>query len=101
MASTTERGLGWSYERLAGPIRRAAVGRQCPRCGVVMVADRRSRFAATVDHIVPRAEGGLNTPGNLRAVCRRCNCSLGARLGQLRRRRARAVRRLGTPSRVW
>ena len=35
--------------------------------------------ANTVDHIHPKAWGGLATPGNLRAACKPCNQAKGAR----------------------
>lgn len=31
--------------------------------------------ALTLDHIVPRGEGGTNDPSNLLTACRLCNCS--------------------------
>jgi 5-methylcytosine-specific restriction endonuclease McrA len=30
-------------------------------------------YANTVDHIVPRIEGGTDSPTNLVAACQRCN----------------------------
>ena len=38
------------------------------------------RTADTVDHIVPAAYGGDDSPENLRALCRSCNATLGARV---------------------
>lgn len=104
--SRTARGLGWDYERLAGPMRRQAVGRQCPRCGVTMtrqVGRETHPSDATIDHRTPRALGGTNTLDNLVAVCRRCNIRAGARLGGLRRAaRRRALRRaVAVSSRSW
>ncbi len=32
----------------------------------------------TIDHIVPRARGGSNSPHNRRIICRSCNETLGA-----------------------
>ena len=99
--TTTERGLGWDFQKVAGPIRRRGVGSPCPKCGVVMVADYRSRFAATVDHVVPRILGGTNDPSNLVAVCRRCNCRAGQHLSTARKR-ARVLRAVqANPSRQW
>jgi 5-methylcytosine-specific restriction endonuclease McrA len=60
-----------------------------------MQADRRSRFASTVDHIVPRALGGSNHLSNLVAVCRRCNFGAGDWIAKQRR-----SRRPGS-SRAW
>jgi hypothetical protein len=34
----------------------------------------------TVDHIVPRALGGPDLPGNRRVLCRRCNSVKGPRI---------------------
>lgn len=34
---------------------------------------RRHRYLATLDHIVPRSQGGTNHVSNLRLSCRRCN----------------------------
>jgi 5-methylcytosine-specific restriction endonuclease McrA len=62
-------------------MRRAAVGTQCPRCGVVMGRGIRNPSAATVDHIVPLRLGGTNDRGNFRVLCLRCNCRAGQRLG--------------------
>jgi 5-methylcytosine-specific restriction endonuclease McrA len=36
-------------------------------------------LATTVDHIHPKAWGGRATPDNLRAACKPCNLSKGAR----------------------
>lgn len=98
--TTTERGLGWDFERHARPLRRAAVGQPCPRCGVVMVpAHLQTSRSVTVDHALPRALGGSNDPSNLRVLCRRCNCGMGGRLGTSRRvRRARVIRLVTTRS---
>ncbi len=38
------------------------------------------RTADTVDHIVPAVYGGDDSPENLRALCRSCNATLGARV---------------------
>ena len=44
-------------------------GDECAYCG---------EHADTLDHVVPRHEGGLTTKGNLVSCCRRCNGSKGA-----------------------
>ena len=41
-----------------------------PRC---------TQYATEVDHITARADGGQDTPENLRAACKRCNGWLSAR----------------------
>jgi 5-methylcytosine-specific restriction protein A len=33
----------------------------------------RVTIAAQVDHIVPKARGGTDDPGNLQAICRQCH----------------------------
>jgi len=58
-------------------------GHTCQLCG---------RPADTVDHIQPAAYGGDDSPENLRALCRSCNASLGARV----RADLAAVRRANT-----
>jgi 5-methylcytosine-specific restriction endonuclease McrA len=98
-------GLGWSYERVAGPMRRAAVGQPCPRCRVIMVGGRGKPRSATVDHIVPRHLGGSYGAENLRVMCQSCNSRLGQLVGARSVRRARRRRRvfapLPTASRRW
>jgi 5-methylcytosine-specific restriction endonuclease McrA len=45
-------------------------GWHCKICrGLLQAGDG----SAHVDHIVPRDQGGPTTPGNLQALCRRCN----------------------------
>jgi 5-methylcytosine-specific restriction endonuclease McrA len=101
--TTTEKGRGYAFEKVAGPMRRAAVGAPCPRCRVTMGTGRRNPAAATVDHILPLRLGGTNDVWNLRVVCLSCNCKLGSALGA----RIQASRRLprtivqARPSRQW
>lgn len=53
------------------------------------------RWADTVDHIVPLADGGaMLNPSNLRAACKSCNCAAGARLANTRRRYHLGSRRI-------
>lgn len=66
-------------------------GHTCAVCGA---------YGDTVDHIVPLALGGRRyDPANLRVLCRRCNCTLGGRLGRERQ----LARRPPAPTgrRVW
>jgi HNH endonuclease len=42
-----------------------------------------SPHAPSVDHVIPRARGGTNDPGNLRLAHRRCNGQRGSRLPEL------------------
>jgi 5-methylcytosine-specific restriction endonuclease McrA len=39
-------------------------GKTCAYCG---------RYATTVDHVIPRAKGGMHVPHNLVACCKKCN----------------------------
>lgn len=59
-------------------------GQPCELCGVP---------ADTIDHIVPIALGGTDDSDNLRPLCRRCNSTLGGRVGQARSKARR--RRVG------
>jgi 5-methylcytosine-specific restriction endonuclease McrA len=54
-----------------------------------MRGPRCTRFATTVDHIIPIADGGdMYDPTNLRAACHRCNSAGGAdRTNRTRRQR--------------
>ena len=40
-------------------------GKQCLQCGATK--------ELTIDHVVPRADGGVATPTNLQPLCRKCN----------------------------
>lgn len=53
--------------------RLVAASRNCPLCGVVMVAESHRPDSKEVDHIVPLNVGGTHTVGNLRVICGRCN----------------------------
>jgi hypothetical protein len=53
------------------------------------------RTADTVDHIVPAAYGGDDSPENLRALCRSCNATLGARVRHELHGRVRSFRHVG------
>ena len=46
-------------------------------------APRPSPWAASIDHVVPRARGGGNDPENLRLAHRRCNGRRGSHLPEL------------------
>jgi 5-methylcytosine-specific restriction endonuclease McrA len=45
-----------------------------------------SRWAPTVDHIVPRSAGGSDDPANLRAAHQRCNAAAGPKIPKGTRR---------------
>jgi 5-methylcytosine-specific restriction endonuclease McrA len=59
-------------------------GRACWRCGA---------YAGTVDHVVPVVLGGSHDLDNLRPACQRCNCSMGASVGNRVRPRVPPWRR--------
>lgn len=52
----------------------------CVYCGTDLHNARPANV--TLDHLLPRCDGGTNEAGNLVTACRRCNCSRGARLWQ-------------------
>jgi 5-methylcytosine-specific restriction endonuclease McrA len=57
---------------------------RCVRCGteVALFGNTASPFRkppAAVDHIIPRARGGQNTPSNLQLLCITCNARKGAK----------------------
>lgn len=60
-------------------------GPVCWLCGneVDPAAPRGSGWAGSVDHVVPRARGGGDEPGNLRLAHRTCNSRRGSRLPEL------------------
>ena len=59
-------------------IRRAQIymrdGYHCQYCG-----EAKSASGLTLDHILPRAQGGTSTPGNLVTACEKCNQRKGNR----------------------
>jgi 5-methylcytosine-specific restriction endonuclease McrA len=82
MSALTPRGSTYAWRKL----RERVLARDrsvCRWCG---------GYADTVDHVLPRAQGGGDDEGNLVAACRRCNSARGARMG-----RTGSV----TPSRGW
>ena len=64
----------------------------------------------TLDHVVPRSDGGSNDETNLYVSCRHCNCSRGNRplfrfagreaVAHIRRNRRRSLRRYKTLARA-
>lgn len=103
--TTTERGLGWKDHQkprkallpawLGTPCSCSRCGKHRGLCGTVL-----TRENAEFDHILARALGGTRAE---RFLCRSCNRSRGAILGnRIRaagRRRRRAI--LANPSRQW
>ena len=72
--------IGWGQSSGRQPIphwMRSAVatrdGRFCAYCGKYISG------VYHLDHIIPVAQGGLNTPGNLTVACPQCNLRKGAR----------------------
>lgn len=65
--TTNEKGLGASWRKLRHAI--LSVAPICERHGC-------NDWATTVDHITPRALGGLNDPENLRALCDACHAEI-------------------------
>lgn len=63
----------------------ARSGGTCWLCGEQVDLDgpRTAPAAPTVDHVVPRAEGGTSDPVNLRLAHRRCNGARGSRIPEL------------------
>ncbi len=66
----TQRGYDATWRRLRGSA--IAYHPWCERCGATT--------DLTGDHIVPLVRGGMNSPDNIRVLCRSCNSRRGARL---------------------
>jgi hypothetical protein len=92
--TTTQRGLGQQHQLQRKRLLRAALNTWCPLrlpgCDGLMVNPSRM----DLDHTIPRVLGG--TIGD-RMVCRHCNRSAGATLGNQLRQQVRAYVR----SRQW
>ena len=69
--STTERGYGWTWQQLRERILKRD-GHLC-RCDDCQGGALRLTVANEVDHIVPKAQGGTDDPGNLRAIGHDCH----------------------------
>lgn len=64
----------WNRESVRGHLR-AMYGDNCHWCGELMrfnASPNHDRFP-TIEHLVPRSEGGSNQMENLRLACKRCN----------------------------
>ncbi len=66
--SAADRGYGAAWVKL----RRMIMTRDAGLCQPCQAAGRVT-IAAQVDHIVPKARGGTDDPGNLQAICRQCH----------------------------
>lgn len=66
--TTTERGLGWSWQQQRVRI----LARDC---GLCQPCKRKGQLtqASEVDHIIPRAKGGEADDDNLQAICIPCH----------------------------
>lgn len=51
----------------------------CARCGLIMSQKAKPPRRISVDHVVPKARGGLDLPGNLLLMHRKCNTEKGNR----------------------
>ncbi|MCL4822053.1 MAG: HNH endonuclease [Vicinamibacteria bacterium] len=94
-ASSTARGYGASWKRIRAQVLREEGS--CRRCG--------SSGRPTVDHIVPKAEGGTDERSNLQRLCSGCQQSKAGREGAAGRRRSvvsapRLVETPGCPKRA-
>ena len=69
--------LGWSHQKRRRDLLPLAYGKECPLCGCVMLEG----MALELDHVVPRAMGGMDGP--VRITHARCNRAAGARLRNL------------------
>jgi hypothetical protein len=52
---------------------KAEINRQVWRQGQSQCSNCKSTYALEIDHIIPRAAGGLSTFQNMRLLCRSCN----------------------------
>lgn len=69
--SRHERGYGYAWDKLRLQIlKRDSHLCQCPQC---MGGEVRVMVATQVDHIKPKAQGGDDSPDNLRAVSAECH----------------------------
>ena len=51
---------------------------RCCYCGGRMDTQKGRPDSATVEHVIPKAKGGTDNPGNLVAACERCNSARGS-----------------------
>jgi len=50
---------------------------KCCFCGIEMVEYPNQKNSATIEHVIPRCKGGLNSPKNYAISCNRCNNNRG------------------------
>lgn len=68
-ASRQERMLGSRYKKAIRPKLHEAQGFRCFYCRRAMPDN-----AATIEHVIPSADGGDDSEGNLVVACQWCNC---------------------------
>ena len=56
--------------------------RYCAYCGIAltMKQERNINNMLTVDHVIPRINGGITQDNNIVAACKKCNTDKGERL---------------------
>lgn len=54
-----------------------AQGWKCCYCGVHMSVECKSKNSVTLEHVIPKSQGGTDNPDNLVAACNRCNTRRG------------------------
>lgn len=75
--SATRRGYGTGWQKIRKAVlarHRRIHGEQCPGWG----RPAHPAKDLTVDHVVPKARGGTDAPGNLAVLCRQCNSAKGS-----------------------
>lgn len=73
----------------------AEYGAWCPECGAVEWYDDGTKVVITADHVTPVALGGAED-GPLKAMCKRCQSSQGARIrNRMQRPQTSRVYRMG------
>lgn len=50
-----------------------AQNHRCCYCGTAMINERERNNSLTLEHIVPRSQGGRDRPDNYAAACNKCN----------------------------
>lgn len=56
---------------------------KCCWCGIRMIDEPGHKKSSTIEHVVPRSEGGLNHPDNYAVACNRCNQERGTQDAEL------------------
>jgi len=80
--SPTQRGYGTAWTKLAAQIKAAWVaehGYTCPGFEMPAHPVTPGPYALTVDHVVPKSQGGSDDPTNLAVLCKPCQGRKGRR----------------------